>query len=140
MRPTTLARRDDGAAFLCSALRVDGWSTGIFGGVLLAGAGLLRDPLGVPTGWSLAFGAVMLGGALALLSIARRPAVAARYAGAVVTLNALSAAGMIGLAGSGFFALTGLGIAFLLAGAAAVATFAGLEFAGLRRLGERRAR
>ncbi|MEU1959267.1 hypothetical protein [Nocardia sp. NPDC019304] len=137
MTSTTSARRD---AFLRFALRVDGWSTGVFGAVLLAGARLLREPLGVPTGWSVAFGVVMLGGALVLLSIARRPAVAARYAGAVVVVNALSAAGMIGLAGSGVFALTGPGVAFLLAGAAAVATFAGLEFAGLRRLGADRAR
>ncbi|MGV9723350.1 hypothetical protein [Nocardia beijingensis] len=137
MTSTVSARR---ATFLRSALRVDGWSTGVFGAVLLGGARLLREPLGVPTGWSVAFGVVMLGGALVLLSIARRPAAAARYAGMVVVVNALSAAGMIGLAGSGFFALTGPGVAFLLAGAAAVATFAGLEFAGLRRLGEQRAR
>jgi hypothetical protein len=50
MRTTTLADR---AAFLRAALRVDGWSTGVFGGVLLAGAGLLRDPLGLPIGWSI---------------------------------------------------------------------------------------
>jgi uncharacterized membrane protein len=45
---------------------------------------------------------------------------------------------MIGLAGSGVLGLTGLGVVFLLIGAATVATFAGLEFAGLRELGERR--
>lgn len=131
---STPARRD-GAAFLRSALRVDGWSTGIFGGLLLAGAGLLRDPLGLPIGWSIAFGVVMLGGALALLMIARRPEVPARHAQVVVAVNVLSAVGMTGLAGSDVLALTGLGLAFLLVGAAVVATFAGLEFAGLRRLG-----
>ncbi|MFE7745509.1 hypothetical protein [Nocardia sp. NPDC057455] len=135
MRPATLARRGGDAAFLRSALRVDGWSTGIFGGVLLAGAEMLRDPLGLPVGWSIAFGVVMVGGALALLTIARRPVVSARHARAVVAINALSAGGMIVLAGANVLALTGLGVAFLLVGAAAVALFAGLEFAGLRRLG-----
>ncbi|WP_039796912.1 hypothetical protein [Nocardia araoensis] len=140
MRSTTPDRREANAAFLRAALRVDGWSTGVFGAVLLAGARSLREPLGLPAGWSVAFGVVMLGGALVLLSIARRAAVAARYAGVVVVANALSAAGMIGLAGSGVFALTGPGVAFLLSGAAAVAAFAGLEFAGLRRFGDYRAR
>ncbi|MFF7943040.1 hypothetical protein ACFZC5_25295 [Nocardia gamkensis] len=135
MRPATLARREGSAAFLRTALRVDGWSTGIFGGVLLAGAGVLRDPLGLPVGWSIAFGVVMVGGALALLALARRPVVSARHARAVVAVNALSAAGMIGLAGTNVLALTGPGVAFLLVGAAAVASFAGLESAGLRRLG-----
>ncbi|MFI9413275.1 hypothetical protein [Nocardia gamkensis] len=42
---------------------------------------------------------------------------------------------MIGPAGANVLALTGPGVAFLLVGAAAVAIFAGLESAGLRRLG-----
>ncbi|MGY2116917.1 hypothetical protein ACW9HR_23700 [Nocardia gipuzkoensis] len=132
MRTTTLADR---TGFLRAALRVDGWSTRVFGGLLLAGAGLLRDPLGLPTGMSIVFGVVMVGGALTLLSIARRPAISARHAQAVVVVNALSAVGMLGLAGSDVLALTGLGVVFLLVGAAAVASFAGLELAGLRRLG-----
>ncbi|WP_330232182.1 hypothetical protein OHA40_06625 [Nocardia sp. NBC_00508] len=135
MRPTTLERRSDDATFLRTALRVDGWSTGIFGVVLVAGAALLRDPLGLPIGWSIPFGVAMLGGALALLLIAGYPAISARHAQAVVAVNALSAVGMLGLAGSGVLALTGLGVAFLIVGAAAVAIFAWLEFAGLRRLG-----
>lgn len=77
----------------------------------------------------------MVGGALALLMLARRSVVSARHARAVVAVNALSAVGMIGLAGTNVLALTGPGEAFLLVGAAAVAIFAGLESAGLRRLG-----
>ncbi|MGK8524454.1 hypothetical protein ACRS6B_24170 [Nocardia asteroides] len=135
MRPTTPAER---GALLRSALRVDGWSTGIFGAALLAGAWSLRDPLGLPLGWSIPFGVAMLGGALALLSIARRPVISPRHAQAVVAVNALSAVGMLGLAGSDVLALTGPGVVFLCLGAAAVAAFAGLEFAGLRALDARR--
>ncbi|MGK8505392.1 hypothetical protein [Nocardia asiatica] len=132
---STTTQAPGSAAFLRSALRVDGWSTGVFGGVLLAGAGSVRDPLGLPIGWSIGFGLVMLGGAVALLSIAGRPAISARHARAVVAVNAVSAVGMLVLAGSGALALTGLGVAFLLVGAAVVAVFAGLECAGLRGLG-----
>ncbi|WP_067477348.1 hypothetical protein [Nocardia amamiensis] len=138
MRPTTMAEGTGNATLLRTALTVDGWSTGIFGGVLVAGAGFLRDPLGLPIGLSISFGVVMLAGALVLLMIARYPAISARHAQAVVTVNALSVAGMIGLAGSGLLPLTGLGVVFFIVGAVAVAIFAGLEFAGLRRLGDGR--
>ncbi|MEU4343209.1 hypothetical protein AB0H00_18350 [Nocardia sp. NPDC023852] len=119
--------------FLRTTLRVDGWSTGIFGGVLLAGAAALRDPLGLPTVWSVVFGVAMLGGALVLLLIARQPEIRARQANGVVAVNAVSAVAMIALAESGVLDLTVLGVAFLLVGAAVVAVFAGLEFTGLRR-------
>ncbi|MBF6299617.1 hypothetical protein IU459_19025 [Nocardia amamiensis] len=135
MTPTTLARPSGNATLLRTALTVDGWSTGIFGAVLVAGAGFLRDPLGLPIGWSIPFGIVMLGGALVLLMVARQPVIAVRHAQAVVAVNALSVAGMIGLAGSGVLPLTGLGVMFFIIGAVAVAIFAGLEFAGLRKLG-----
>ncbi|WP_040776243.1 hypothetical protein [Nocardia pneumoniae] len=135
MTPTTSANRSGDATFLRTALAVDGWSTGIFGGVLVAGSAFLRDPLGLPIGWSISFGVIMLGGALVLLMIARYPAISARHAQAVVAVNAISVVAMIALAGCGVLPLTGLGVAFLLVGAVAVALFAGLECAGLRRLG-----
>ncbi|WP_406272834.1 hypothetical protein OH799_33535 [Nocardia sp. NBC_00881] len=119
--------------FLSTTPRVDGWSTGIFGGVLLAGAAALRDPLGLPTVWSVVFGVAMLGGALVLLLIARQPEIRARQANGVVAVNAVSAVAMIALAESGVLDLTVLGVALLLVGAAVVAVFAGLEFTGLCR-------
>ncbi|WP_405162153.1 hypothetical protein OG203_38530 [Nocardia sp. NBC_01499] len=121
--------------FLRTALRVDGWSTGVFGVVMLAGAAVLRDPLGLPTAWSIPFGVAMLGGALVLLLIAGSPEIPFRQAGAVVVANAVSAVGMVVLALSGLIDLTGLGVAFLFVGAAVVAGFAAVEFTGLRRSG-----
>ena len=95
-----------------------------------------RRRAGLPTvlrvdGWSTAlFGAVMITGGAALLSIAgHRPH---RYGRVVVAVNAASAVGMTALACSGLLPLTALGIGFLLTGAVLVATFAALEFAGLR--------
>ncbi|MEU2254375.1 hypothetical protein [Nocardia xishanensis] len=119
---------------LRTALHVDGWSTGAFGVVMLSGAAALRDPLGLPTAWSIPFGVAMLGGALALVLIAGYPRIPAGHARAVVAVNALSAVGMVGLAFSGVLELTGLGVAFLLTGAAVVAAFAAIEYAALRRV------
>ncbi|GAJ86231.1 hypothetical protein NBRGN_107_00250 [Nocardia brasiliensis NBRC 14402] len=109
--------------------------TGVFGAVLLAGAPALRDPLGLPTAWSVPFGVAMLGGALALLLIAGYPEIPFGQACAVVAVNALSAMGMVVLALSGLIGLTGLGVAFLLVGAGVVATFAAVEYTGIRRAG-----
>ncbi|MFC9477236.1 hypothetical protein ACFTS5_34035 [Nocardia sp. NPDC056952] len=116
---------------LPTVLRVDGWSTGLFGIAMVAVAPLLRDPLGLPVLVSLLFGVVMLIGGAILLAIARGGP--ARFAPAVVAVNALSAVGMTTLAVTDIFTLTTPGIAFLLAGAALVATFAALEYVGLRR-------
>ncbi|MEV0246396.1 hypothetical protein AB0H76_07410 [Nocardia sp. NPDC050712] len=118
---------------LRTILRVDGWSTGAFGVFLLAAAPALRAPLGLPLTWAIPFGIAMLGGAAVLLLIARYPEIPARSAIAVVAVNALSAVAMVELAFGDLMPLTAWGSAFMLSGAAFVATFAALEFLGLRR-------
>ncbi|MFD5177130.1 hypothetical protein ACFWM1_15055 [Nocardia sp. NPDC058379] len=115
---------------LTTVLRVDGWSTALFGVVLTVSAPLLREPLGLPTPLSLLFGVVLVAGGAALLAIARRGP--HRYARPVVAVNAASALGMTALACSGLLPLTGLGVGFLLTGAALVAMYAALEGAALR--------
>ncbi|RDI42159.1 hypothetical protein [Nocardia mexicana] len=124
----TIARVD-----LRSVLRIDGWSTGLFGVVMLAAAPVLRDPLGLPTAWSIPFGVAMLGGAAALLLIAGYAEIPRRLAATVAIANAASAVAMTVLAFIDVIPLTGWGVAFLLVGAAVVAVFAELEFFGLRR-------
>ncbi|MCM6775579.1 hypothetical protein NDR87_15115 [Nocardia sp. CDC159] len=118
---------------LRTALRADGWSTGVFGVVLLAAAPLLREPLGLPTAWSVPFGVAMLGGALALLLIAGYPEIPARAGQAVVAVNLASGIAMVVLAFTDLIPLTGLGVVFLLAGAAVVVAFGELEYVALRR-------
>ncbi|MFG3438908.1 hypothetical protein ACGF0J_16820 [Nonomuraea sp. NPDC047897] len=115
-------------------LRIDGWSTAVFGVVLLAGAVPLSGPLGLPVAWSVPFGVAMLGGAAALGLIAGYPRIRDRHAVYVVTGNAVSGVALPALAFSGLLPLTGLGVAFLLSGAVVVMVYAGLEYAGLRRL------
>ncbi|GAB2702273.1 hypothetical protein [Nocardia thraciensis] len=124
----TIARVD-----LRSVLRIDGWSTGLFGVVMLAAAPVLRDPLGLPTAWSIPFGVAMLGGAAALLLIAGYAEIPRRLAATVAMANAASAVAMTVLAFIDVIPLTGWGVAFMLVGAAVVAVFAELEFFGLRR-------
>jgi hypothetical protein len=115
-------------------LRIDAWSTGAFGVVVLAGSGPLSAPLGLPTSWSVPFGVAMLGGAAALGLIAGYPRIREGHAAAVVAGNLLSGAALLVLAGTDVIPLTGLGVAFMAAGAVVVTTYAVLEFLGLRRL------
>lgn len=131
---TTMTTFESGSG-LRTALRVDGWSTGVFGTLLLATAPLLREPLGLPGAWSVPFGVGMLGGGAALLLIARHPRLPSRLAAVVVAVNALSAVLMVELAVVNLIPLTKWGRVFLLAGATFVAGFAALEFAGLCRRG-----
>ncbi|MFI6502970.1 hypothetical protein [Nonomuraea typhae] len=114
-------------------LRVDGWSTAVFGVVLLALAGPLSPLLGLPVSWAVPFGVAMLGGAAALGLLAAFPRIPARFAVMAVAGNGLSAVSMVALAFSPVLPLTGLGVAFVLVGAVTVGVYAGLEYAGLRR-------
>ncbi|MFI7442839.1 hypothetical protein [Nonomuraea indica] len=122
------------ADLLRKVMRIDGWSTAVFGVVLLAGAAPLSGPLGLPVSWSVPFGVAMLGGAAALGLIAGYPRIPVRHAVCVVAGNAVSCVALLALLVSGLLPLTGLGVAFLLSGAVVVAVYAGLEYAGLRRL------
>ncbi|MEC3914859.1 hypothetical protein [Nocardia sp. CDC160] len=123
---TTLTRRP--LLALRPALRLDAWSTGIFGLTLLTTAPLLRDPLGIPTAVSMLFGLGMLGGAAALALIATRPTIPAPLATGVASVNALSGVGMIALADIDLLPLTIWGRAFLAIGALVVFVFATLEY------------
>jgi hypothetical protein len=115
-------------------LRVDAWSTGAFGVVLLAGARPLSGPLGLPTSWSVPFGVAMLGGAAALGLIAGHPRIPWRHGAAVVAGNLLSGVALLVLTATGLVPLTGAGVAFMIAGAVVVGGYAAIEFVGVRRL------
>ncbi|MEU1387988.1 MULTISPECIES: hypothetical protein [unclassified Nonomuraea] len=60
-----------------------------------------------------------------------------RHVAFVVAGNALSCVALLALVFADVIPLTGWGVAFVLVGALVVAVHAGLEFAGLRRLGAR---
>ena len=131
-RPQSPTRGDD--RLLRRILRIDAWSTGAFGVVMLAGAGPMSGPLGLPTSWSVPFGVAMLGGAAALGLIAGHPRIPWHHGAAVVAGNLLSGVALLVLTASGLVPLTGAGVAFMIAGALVVGGYAAIEFVGVRRL------
>ncbi|WP_433725402.1 hypothetical protein ACQP0C_30245 [Nocardia sp. CA-129566] len=132
---TRSARPASDTDFLRTVLCLDGWGTGAFGVVMLAGAAALSGPLGLPTAWSIPFAVAMIGGGLALLLIAGYPELVPGHASAVIGVNAVSAVTLVVSAFSGVLELTALGMVFLLIGALWVALFAGLQAHGVRRAG-----
>ena len=114
-------------------LRLDGWSTAVFGVVLLTAARPLSALLGLPTAWSVPFGVAMLGGAAALALIAGYPRIPVSYVVLVIAGNTRSCVALVVLAFAPVIPLTGFGVAFMLSGAAVVAAYAGRELLGLRR-------
>ncbi|WP_063036865.1 hypothetical protein [Nocardia grenadensis] len=134
MTTATLSAPTTSDDLMRRTLRLDGWGTGVFGVLMLAGAVPLRDPLGFPTSWSVPFGVAMLGGGLALLLIAGYPVIPPRHAAGVVVFNSVCVLGLLALPFSGLLELTGAGMAFVLIGALVVAVFAALEYTGLRRI------
>ncbi|MGC7102413.1 hypothetical protein ACPZ19_47740 [Amycolatopsis lurida] len=136
--PSTAAPRDavsrgGTSDLLRGSLRIDGWGTAVFGVVMLVGGQWLAGPLGLPAAWFVPAGIAMLGGAAALGLITGYPRIPPRLAGYAIAGNALSGLAILALVVTGPLPLTGLGIAFMLAGAAWVTTFATLAFIGLVR-------
>ncbi|MEC4015237.1 hypothetical protein [Streptomyces sp. H27-D2] len=124
----------DTARLLRTVLRIDSASTAVMAVFLIAASGLLSSPTGMPMALSVAFGIYQLGGAAALALIAGYPTIPRGLGWAVIAVNVLSSVGCLILAFTGFAPLTGLGVAFMLAGAVVVAVFAELELIGLRRM------
>ena len=118
---------------LRTVLRIDAWSTAVFGVFLLASGPWLSGPLGLPTTWSVPFGVTMLGGAAALALIAGYPQIPARLAMTVVAGNLLSGVALVLLTASDLLPLTGFGVVFMLSGATVVVVYAAIEYVGYRR-------
>jgi len=88
---------------LREALTADGLASGLSGVALLALAGVLAGPLGIPTGVLLGFGAFAVLYGAGLLYLGTRPAIDHRWAGAVVAANLVMGVG------SGLVVLAGIG-------------------------------
>ncbi len=123
--------RTDGGALLRFALRLDAAASGALGVLGLAAAPLLTDLLGPPTGLLRWVGAFLVGYAAALLLIAARPTIPRPAAWTVVGGNAAWVVASV--LATGWISLTPLGVAVVLAQAAAVAGFAALQTLALRR-------
>ena len=117
--------------FLSQVLRFDAIASGGLGVLLLGANSVLDDALGLPTVLSLSAGAFLLVWTAALLLIARRPDLNRTAVNEVVVVNLAWVVASIAAVFT--VDLTGLGIAFVLAQAGAVALFAELQLTGLRK-------
>lgn len=126
-RTTTTVR----SRFLTQVLRFDAVASGGLGVLLLGANNVLDGVLGLPRGLSLSAGAFLLAWTAALLLIARRPDLNRMAVSEVVVVNL---AWVVASVAAVFTVdLTGLGIAFVLAQAGAVALFAELQLTALRK-------
>jgi hypothetical protein len=115
---------------LRTILRLDALASGGLGVLLLALASVLEEPLGLPVTLSVVVGAGLLVWAalVAWVSVGARPGWASEVVAGNVAWIALS----VVFAVSGWADLTGLGVAFVLAQAAAVAGITALQLVGVR--------
>jgi hypothetical protein len=137
MSPTATrpATTTDRARLLRLVLRADAAASGALGLAGLAAAPLLSGLLGPPAPVLVGTGAFLVVFAGGLLVLASRPEIPRPAALTVVVGNAAWVLGSVAAVVLGWEALTGLGVAVVLAQAAAVAVFADLQWLGLRRLG-----
>lgn len=101
--------------------------------LLVAAPGVLRDLLGLSVALTRGAALVLLPFAALLVWTARRPRVPVHLARALVVGNALWAVDSLVLPMTGWLDATTLGVAFVVGQGLVVATFAALEWAGLRR-------
>ena len=119
--------------FLRNALALDATACAATGLLLALGAGPLSGLLGFPASFLMGAGLVLLPCAALLAFFAGRETLPRLAVYAVIGVNILWVADSILILVAGWFAPTGLGIAFVLAQAAAVAVITELEVIGLKR-------
>lgn len=117
--------------FLSMVLRLDAAASGALGVLLLAAGWAVDDLLGLPVALTAPIGGFLVVWAGVIAALGIRRTFAAGAIRAVVAVNAAWVVASLALAVTGD--LTGLGIAFVIAQAAAVALFAELQITGLRK-------
>jgi hypothetical protein len=114
-------------------LRVDAAASGAMGLGTVVAASTLDGVLGVPAGWLVTLGVVLLAWAGGLAWLSTRERIAAGPAWTVVVLNLVWVVDSVVALLAGWFTFTDIGIALVIAQAVAVAAFAELQYVGLRR-------
>jgi hypothetical protein len=132
MRATTHAA--DPHATLRRALLLDAVATAGMGALLLVAPALLHELLGLPAALMRGAGAALLPFAALLAWVARRHLVPTTAARALIAANVLWAIDSLILPATGWIDATALGVVFVVGQGLVVAAFAGLEYAGLRRV------
>jgi hypothetical protein len=115
------------------ALIADAVASGAIALPLLAGAGFLSGPLGLPVELLRYTGVALVPFVVFVAYVGTRPEIPREAAGAIVVMNFAWSAGSVALLVSGAVTATVLGYAFVLAQALAVGVLAELQWIGLRR-------
>ena len=115
------------------SLELDAVASGGLGVVLAAAGAVLDGLLGIPAAVLVPVGGFLVAYAASLWLIGSRPRVRRPAVWVVVVGNLVWVAASVAAVAAGWWSPTGMGTAFVLAQAAAVALFAGLQFTGLRR-------
>lgn len=115
------------------ALTADSAACGVMGaGLALAAAGL-DGVLGIPVGWLVALGVVLIGVATGLGWLATRPDIPAAAGRVVIAGNLAWVVASVVTVVAGVWPLTVAGTVVVLAQAVAVLALVDLEYVGLRR-------
>jgi hypothetical protein len=114
-------------------LLLDAAASGAMSLLLIAGAGLLEGLLGLPVALMREAGLILIPYAALVAWVGTRELIARRAVWSIIAANALWAVASLGLLASGLVAPTGLGWAFVVAQAAAVAVLGELQYAALKR-------
>jgi hypothetical protein len=120
-------------SFLRIALVIDAVASGLTAALLIAGADVLRDWLGLPVALMREAG-LILAVYVALVAVAAtRPSVSTRAVWAIIVTNVLWALASFAILETGMIAPTTLGIVFVAAQALAVLALGALQYVALRR-------
>ena len=115
------------------ALVLDAAASGATGLLLVAGAGVLEDLLGLPVALLRDAGLILIPYVAFVAWVGTRETITRGAVWAIVAANALWAIASVGLLASGWVAPTALGYAFVIAQAVVVALLGELQYAGLKR-------
>ncbi|HET6925338.1 MAG TPA: hypothetical protein VFI48_00590 [Hyphomicrobiaceae bacterium] len=119
--------------FLRNVLVLDAAASGATGLLLVAGAGVLEDLLGLPMALLRGAGLILIPYVACVAWVGTRQPIARRAVWAIIAANALWALASVGLLVSGLVGPTPLGYTFVIAQAAVVAVLGELQYAGLKR-------
>ncbi|MFI7052424.1 hypothetical protein ACIBLB_10245 [Streptosporangium canum] len=121
------------AKLLRFALKQDAMGSGANGVVYVAAAAIFGELFGLPAAFLYPIGAFLVAWAAALFLIASRATMSKAAVGIVMAVNVAWVVASAELLIAGWFPLTNLGTALVIAQAIVVAGFTGLQLAGLRK-------
>ena len=120
-------------SFLRAALLIDAAASGLTAVLLIAGADVLRDWLGLPVALMREAGLVLAVYVALVAVAATRPSVSRRIVWAIIVTNVVWALASFAILETGLVTPTMLGIVFVVAQALAVLALGALQYAALRR-------